>query len=290
MQAPGAGPGGGDLDAVYTYDANGNVGQLVAWAPELTTPPGEWSAARLVAHYEYDPYGGVTAQSGSYAAANPVRFSTKYWDDETGLGYWGYRYYNPALGRWISRDPLGEHDDVGLYRYVKNSATTAVDPFGLFWEWFPRAWEGSCCPQCRPGDTLYAGVTVYSFVRPDSAQIIRTTTGTLSGIGAGMTMAERNPAACCCAAITAVAGDPYTSAALGYLGLAEKSTPQYIWIRIHCLRCTHTRCGWLGFSSTYRWSDASPGDWIRCPGGTHIGESVQAEWECQRWAEDKYCR
>ena len=139
MQAPGAGPAGGDLNGVYTYDANGNVGQLIAWAPELTTPPGEWTAARLVAHYEHDPYGGVTAQSGDYADDNPMRFSTKYWDDETGLGYWGYRYYSPALGRWISQDPFAERGGYNLYAYAFNGPTLAVDRVGLL-SCFRRNW------------------------------------------------------------------------------------------------------------------------------------------------------
>ena len=34
--------------------------------------------------------------------------STKYTDQETGLVYYGYRYYSPGLGRWLSRDPLGD--------------------------------------------------------------------------------------------------------------------------------------------------------------------------------------
>jgi len=43
-----------------------------------------------------------------YDAVTDIRFSTKYTDDETGLVYYGYRYYSPELGRWINRDPLGD--------------------------------------------------------------------------------------------------------------------------------------------------------------------------------------
>ena len=123
-------------DYVYLYDANGNVGQMVAWAEDYGgTVDYEWDTApagnvRLVAHYEYDPYGNVVAQSGAYAAENPIRFSTKYWDDETGLGYWGYRYYSPRLGRWVNRDPLGESPDVNLHRYVANQPVCLIDPRG----------------------------------------------------------------------------------------------------------------------------------------------------------------
>ncbi|MBN1964818.1 MAG: hypothetical protein JW910_09235, partial [Anaerolineae bacterium] len=89
-------------DYVFCYDANGNVGQLV----DLT--PTTWSTDSLVARYAYDPYGNITQSAGDYAAENPIRFSTKYWDDETGLGYWLRRFYCPVLGRWLNRDPIGE--------------------------------------------------------------------------------------------------------------------------------------------------------------------------------------
>ena len=35
-------------------------------------------------------------------------FSTKYTDEETGLCYYGYRYYSPVMGRWVNRDSIGE--------------------------------------------------------------------------------------------------------------------------------------------------------------------------------------
>jgi RHS repeat-associated protein len=89
--------------------------------------------------------------AGAYAAENPWRFSTKPFDAETGLGYWGYRYYSPALGRWLSADPfaelghvlikrgalgrdrLGEAEAITIfnaYDYVRNDPLAAVDPFG----------------------------------------------------------------------------------------------------------------------------------------------------------------
>jgi RHS repeat-associated protein len=119
-------PGGVDAgEYVFTYDANGNVAQV------LDLSAGS-AAAAIVAHYEYDPYGGVVNDlSGyTYAEANPIRFSTKYWDAETGLGYWGYRYYSARLGRWLSRDPIGETGGTNLYAAVRNSPTKWVDPDG----------------------------------------------------------------------------------------------------------------------------------------------------------------
>jgi len=137
-----------DKTYVYLYDANGNVGQLVDWSDipdweiKQLTSAQDWHADRLVARYEYDPYGNVvgpdtdsdgdwTDDAGPYATVNPFRFSTKQWDDETGLGYWGYRYYSPTLGRWISRDPIGERGGVNLYVYLSNILMTATDALGL---------------------------------------------------------------------------------------------------------------------------------------------------------------
>jgi len=136
-----------DKTYVYLYDANGNVGQLVDWTdiPDWGTKglnsAQDWHADRLVARYEYDPYGNVvgpdtdsdgdwTDDAGPYATVNAFRFSTKQWDDETGLGYWGYRYYSPTLGRWMSRDPIAEQGGLNLYAYVGNSPTSRVDPLG----------------------------------------------------------------------------------------------------------------------------------------------------------------
>ena len=92
----------------YHYDANGNV-------TDLTDAGGN-----TVAHYEYSPYGEVVSSTGAEAQNNKFRFSSKYFDDETGLGYWGYRYYHPETGRWLSRDPLEEGGGVNLYGMCGN--------------------------------------------------------------------------------------------------------------------------------------------------------------------------
>ena len=102
------------------YDASGNVIALV----QATDP-------LLGARYEYGPFGEVIRMTGPLASANPFRFSTKYTDDETGLLYYGYRYYNPRDGRWLSRDPLGEAGGINLYAFCGNDPVNRIDPLGL---------------------------------------------------------------------------------------------------------------------------------------------------------------
>src|SRR5205085_2312036 len=85
----------------------------------------------VTATYEYDPFGQLIRATGPYAAINPIRFSSKYFDDEVGLSYYAYRYYSASLGRWINRDPIGEFGGLNLYGFVGNDPVGYVDPFGL---------------------------------------------------------------------------------------------------------------------------------------------------------------
>ncbi|MDD4406252.1 MAG: RHS repeat-associated core domain-containing protein [Parabacteroides sp.] len=57
-------------------------------------------------------------------------FFTKYTDNETDLVYYGYRYYSPALGRWLSRDPIEEQGGLNLYGFVNNDPVNKWDKLG----------------------------------------------------------------------------------------------------------------------------------------------------------------
>jgi len=80
--------------------------------------------------------------SGPIATINPFRFSTKYTDDPSGLLYYGYRYYNPSTGRWISRDPIEEQGSWNLYQFVHNTPVRSVDVLGLSeWIWLSKPFQ-----------------------------------------------------------------------------------------------------------------------------------------------------
>jgi RHS repeat-associated protein len=81
--------------------------------------------------YEYGPFGEVFCAVGDMAKVNPFQFSTKYTDSETDLVYYGYRYYSPALGRWLSRDPIEEQGGLNLYGFVGNDPVNRWDRLGL---------------------------------------------------------------------------------------------------------------------------------------------------------------
>ncbi|WP_369306563.1 RHS repeat-associated core domain-containing protein [Pseudomonas sp. W2-17] len=61
---------------------------------------------------------------------NPIRFQGQYHDHETGLHYNRHRYYDPRVGRFISKDPIGYSGGLNLYHYVPNP-TGWIDPLGL---------------------------------------------------------------------------------------------------------------------------------------------------------------
>jgi len=69
--------------------------------------------------------------SGPAATESPIRFQGQLEDDETGLHYNFYRYYDPELGRYISPDPIGVDGGLNLYAYCANRPHAEIDPSGL---------------------------------------------------------------------------------------------------------------------------------------------------------------
>jgi RHS repeat-associated protein len=106
--------------AYYHADGNGNVTALIN------------QQQVIVARYTYDPYGNLLAKSGPLADANTYRFSSKEWQPNAGLYYFGYRFYEPNLQRWVNRDPIGERGGLNLGRFSGNSPLNKYDPYGHF--------------------------------------------------------------------------------------------------------------------------------------------------------------
>ena len=107
-------------------DANGNITDYLQFQVSNFT-----FQVSTVAHYEYSPFGQVTFQSGELADSFAFRYSTKYWDSESGLGYWGYRYYDAEQGRWLGRDPIQEKGGKNLYVMCLNNVLCRIDALGM---------------------------------------------------------------------------------------------------------------------------------------------------------------
>jgi RHS repeat-associated protein len=108
----------------YHSDGAGNVTALTDWRGDV------------VARYVYDPYGRLLGKWGPLADANRYRFSSKEWQPQAGLYYYGFRFYEPNLQRWLNHDPLGEAGGINLYGFVGNSPVNAGDANGLLFSGF----------------------------------------------------------------------------------------------------------------------------------------------------------
>jgi len=136
------------------YDGNGNVAALVKAADGSVT-----------ARYDYGPFAEPIRASGPMAKANPIRFSTKYTDYQSGLVYYGFRYYAPLTGRWPNRDPIGEQGGPNIYGFLYNDPVSFTDPLGLKLVMNPVVSEPLATIRGRPGqgtwfaDTSWSGPT-----------------------------------------------------------------------------------------------------------------------------------
>jgi RHS repeat-associated protein len=85
----------------------------------------------VIDHITYDSFGSVLSESVP-AEGDRFKFTGRELDSETGLYYYRARYYDPAMGRFLSEDPIGfQGGDANIYRYVGNGPTAACDPTGL---------------------------------------------------------------------------------------------------------------------------------------------------------------
>ncbi len=129
--------------AYYHADGNGNITMIID------------SSGNMKARYLYDPFGNTLGMWGSLANANTYRYSSKEIDLNSGLYYFGYRYYAPNLQRWLNRDPIQEWGGINLYQFLSNKTIGIVDPFGLWI--YPADFVGPI----QPGDSYPAHLSIW---------------------------------------------------------------------------------------------------------------------------------
>lgn len=91
----------------------------------------------VVQHIEYVPFGEVFIEERNNVWNTPYLFNAKEFDEETGMYYYGARYYDPRLSLWMSTDPKEEKmPAVNSYCYVFNNPVVYLDPSGEFPWWY----------------------------------------------------------------------------------------------------------------------------------------------------------
>ena len=114
----------------YGYDGGGNVRQLTN------------SLGTVTDKYEYDAFGNDVYHTGT--TPNNYLYRGEQYDSDLGLYYLRARYYNPATGRFLSRDPLNgnafDPKTLHKYLYAGGDPVNATDPTGkgiveTVWNW-----------------------------------------------------------------------------------------------------------------------------------------------------------
>lgn len=83
----------------------------------------------VVQHIEYVPFGEVFVEERNNIWNTPYLFNAKEFDEETGLYYYGARYYDPRISLWISTDPKQEsYFAFSSYVYCGNNPLIYIDP------------------------------------------------------------------------------------------------------------------------------------------------------------------
>jgi RHS repeat-associated protein len=151
----------------YHADGNGNITALLN------------AAQIVVAKYFYDPFGKTLALSGPIAALNHYQFSSKETDLNSDLIYYLYRFYDPNLQVWVTRDPQGEEGGINLYSYVGNFPSDSVDTDGR------GAWGTAIGGTVGGiGGSLFGG-TVGTLALPGGGTIAGADAGGAAGAAAG---------------------------------------------------------------------------------------------------------
>ena len=137
----------------------------VAFRPWRTIPATCWKTTSTTVRGQYQ----ITGPSGSVltttAIANDIMFTGREYDGETGNYFYRARYYNPTLGRFISRDPLSGAEfsqGTNLYCYCLNDPLDLFDPTGLDWVYSQSSGslthvDGNGVPTPNMGGTGYSG-------------------------------------------------------------------------------------------------------------------------------------
>ncbi|MCB1208222.1 MAG: RHS repeat-associated core domain-containing protein [Verrucomicrobiales bacterium] len=108
------------------------------------------ASGAVTERYAFGAFGfrSIMAPNFSHIASSECdfdfAFQGQFLDSESGMLNYGYRYYAPGLGRWISKDPIGEDGGTNLYRGMDNGCVNKVDHYGLLTDGPP-----DCCNPCK---------------------------------------------------------------------------------------------------------------------------------------------
>ena len=139
---------------VYTYSPDGTVAEYYHPDHLHSAQVMSTTGGGLYQHYEYTAYGNSRYTSSTTAFPVSRRYTSQVLDEETGLYYYGARYYDPVLGRFIQPDTLipnpFDPQSYDRYAYARDNPFVYVDPTGHA----PSQWADAMQPAI---DSYYGG-------------------------------------------------------------------------------------------------------------------------------------
>src|SRR5665213_771472 len=105
--------------AYYHADGGGNITALID------------GNGNIQARAEYDAFGRFIKRTGFLSKSNRYWFSSKEYEPQAAVYYYGRRFYEPNFSRFLNGDPIGIQGGVNRYSFVGNNSVNLVDPFGL---------------------------------------------------------------------------------------------------------------------------------------------------------------
>ena len=127
-----------DVDKRYEYHHLNALGSNIVLTDDNQT---------VLARYEYDVFGAIRNETGT--SDNTRKFTGKEFDADSNLYYYRARYYDPYIGRFTQRDPVGQ--GVNWYAYTANNPLKYTDPTGM---WFETG-----------VDIIGLGLSIYDFIK-----------------------------------------------------------------------------------------------------------------------------
>lgn len=141
----------------------------------------------MVATYKYDVFGAVRSSTG--AGSTEYRFTGQQNDATVGYTYLRARYYDPATGRFVSKDPfpgvLTNPASLHYYTYAENSSTNLVDPSGetgAYPEWRPQGLFAECGggrPPVQPPGTGFGGDAIAEAIAVGAGALVAASWGNI---------------------------------------------------------------------------------------------------------------
>jgi len=114
---------GGRIDEILSSGSSTYLSDGLGSTRSLTDTTGQTTAS-----YVYDVFGSLRSETGT--GENNYLFTGRDLDRDLGIYYYRNRWYDPSVGRFVTKDPIGVRGGINRYIYADNNPVNYTDPYG----------------------------------------------------------------------------------------------------------------------------------------------------------------